>query len=196
MTGARPHEGEVRINIDASEFGKVQQPDVAIMGDAIDDCFGWRTWSVKHNRSRASRSEKIAVREAVQEELFEKGQPQASICDIIREELPDDGIFVGDITELLPTLISASRSISRAPTSVPDSGTARLRLCDIAGRTARRRRSFDQQRWRFPACPAGPRRQAVRSGRCNRLQRRCVRQRQGVQRTRYGGREIASTLEN
>lgn len=91
----------VRIDIDPAEFGKVQEPDVAIVGDAIDGLTRLANVIGKHNRSRSSRSEEIAtVREAVQEELFEKGQPQASICEVIREELPDDGIFVGDITQV------------------------------------------------------------------------------------------------
>jgi acetolactate synthase-1/2/3 large subunit len=91
----------VRIDIDPAEFGKVQEPDVAIVGDAIDGLTRLANVVGKHNRSRSSRSEEIAtVREAVQEELFEKGQPQASICEVIREELPDDGIFVGDITQV------------------------------------------------------------------------------------------------
>lgn len=91
----------VRIDIDPDEFGKVQQPDVAILAEATDALPKLADAVGKHNRARQSRTEEIAaVREAVQEELFEKGQPQASICEVIREELPDDGIFVGDITQV------------------------------------------------------------------------------------------------
>ncbi|HMM41070.1 MAG TPA: thiamine pyrophosphate-binding protein [Thermomicrobiales bacterium] len=91
----------VRIDIDPAEFGKVQQPDVAILAQATDALPKLADAVGKHNRSRQSRTEEIAaVREAAQEELFEKGQPQASICEVIREELPDDGIFVGDITQV------------------------------------------------------------------------------------------------
>jgi acetolactate synthase-1/2/3 large subunit len=51
--------------------------------------------------SRESRGVEIRnVRERATELLFERGQPQASICEVIRQELPDDGIFVGDVTQV------------------------------------------------------------------------------------------------
>ncbi len=91
----------VRVDIDAEEFGKVRQPDVAILGEATDALAKLADAVGKHNRARESRADEIAaVKEQVQEELFEKGEPLASISEVIRQELPDDGIFVGDITQV------------------------------------------------------------------------------------------------
>ncbi len=91
----------VRIDVDAEEFGKVQQPDAAILADASQGLSALVDAVGKHNRSRESRVEEIAsVREAVADELFEKGQVLAEIGTVLREELPDDGVLVGDVTQV------------------------------------------------------------------------------------------------
>ena len=90
----------IRMDIDPEEFGKIQQPDVAIVADAERGLAQLANTVEGYNRSRESRKEELdAVRELVQDELFEKGQPQASINEVIRQELPENGVYVGDITQ-------------------------------------------------------------------------------------------------
>ncbi|HEX5164482.1 MAG TPA: thiamine pyrophosphate-dependent enzyme, partial [Thermomicrobiales bacterium] len=91
----------VRMDIDPEEFDRVTPPAVGIVADAERGLAALANKVERHNGKRDSRNEEIAaVKEQVSEELFEKGQPQASIAEVIRQELPDDGRFVGDVTQV------------------------------------------------------------------------------------------------
>lgn len=91
----------VRIDIDPEEVSRLGAPEVGIVADAPRGVQALAERVSKYNTTRASRSEEInAIREQVADELFEKGQPQASINEVIRQELPDDGVYVGDITQV------------------------------------------------------------------------------------------------
>ncbi|MGH9174175.1 MAG: thiamine pyrophosphate-dependent enzyme, partial [Vicinamibacterales bacterium] len=88
-------------DIDGEEFDKVTPPALGIVADAVQGVAALANRVERHNGKRASRTEEITtVKEQVSEELFEKGQPQASIVEVIRQELPDDGRFVGDVTQV------------------------------------------------------------------------------------------------
>ncbi|MEX2314232.1 MAG: thiamine pyrophosphate-dependent enzyme, partial [Thermomicrobiales bacterium] len=91
----------VRMDIDPEEFDKVTPPEVGVVADARSGIAALANRVERHNGKRDSRAGEIAaVKEHVSEELFEKGQPQASIADVIRQELPDNGRFVGDVTQV------------------------------------------------------------------------------------------------
>jgi acetolactate synthase-1/2/3 large subunit len=91
----------VRMDIDAEEFDRVAPPAVGIVADAAEGLSALANQVERYNGKRESRTDEIAaVKEQVSDELFEKGQPQASIAEVIRQELPDDGRFVGDVTQV------------------------------------------------------------------------------------------------
>jgi len=91
----------VRMDIDAEEFDRVTPPTVGIVADAAEGLSALANRVERYNGKRESRNDEIAaVKEQVSDELFEKGQPQASIAEVIRQELPDDGRFVGDVTQV------------------------------------------------------------------------------------------------
>jgi len=91
----------VRIDIDPEELERLAKPEVGIVADAPRGVRELAERVSRYNTPRKSRTDDIAVvHEQVAEELFEKGQPQASINEVIRQELPDDGVYVGDITQV------------------------------------------------------------------------------------------------
>lgn len=91
----------VRMDIDAEEFDRVAPPAVGIVADAARGLAALAEKVERYNGKRESRTDEIAaIKEQVSDELFEKGQPQASIAEVIRQELPDDGRFVGDVTQV------------------------------------------------------------------------------------------------
>jgi acetolactate synthase-1/2/3 large subunit len=90
----------IRMDIDPEEITRVKTPELDIIADAREGVTQLANRVEQYNRKRASRSEEMrALKERVADELFEM-QPQQAICEVIREELPDDGIFVGDITQV------------------------------------------------------------------------------------------------
>jgi acetolactate synthase I/II/III large subunit len=91
----------VQLNVDAEEVGRLYEPEVAIVGDAVEGLAQLAERVERYAQKRESRAEEVgAVRAEVAELLWERAQPQASIAEVIREELPEDGIFVGDITQM------------------------------------------------------------------------------------------------
>jgi acetolactate synthase-1/2/3 large subunit len=91
----------VQLNVDADEVGRLYQPEVALVGDAVDGLARLAERVERYASKRESRAEEIAaLRSEVAELLWERAQPQASIAEVIRQELPEDGIFVGDITQM------------------------------------------------------------------------------------------------
>jgi acetolactate synthase I/II/III large subunit len=91
----------VRLDIDESQMNLFGSPDVGIVGDARHGLTQLAERVERYNGKREPRAGELdAIREEVTELLFEKAQPQHSIAEVIRQELPDDGIFVGDITQV------------------------------------------------------------------------------------------------
>lgn len=91
----------VRLDIDEAQINLFGAPDVALVGDAAQGLAELANRVERHNGSRESRTEQLAaIREEIADLLFEKAQPQHSIAEVIRQELPDDGVFVGDITQV------------------------------------------------------------------------------------------------
>lgn len=91
----------VRIDSDPVELDRIARPAVGIAGDAalalraLADALG------RHNRRRASRQDEMAAFKAKTDgELRERFAPQTSYLDVIRAELPEDGIFVDELTQI------------------------------------------------------------------------------------------------
>ncbi|RIK45988.1 MAG: thiamine pyrophosphate-binding protein [Chloroflexi bacterium] len=89
----------VRMDIDPEELDRLDTPAVGIVADAPRGLAALAERVVRYNRVRPSRSADVAaVKEQVADLLFEQ-QPLAEAVDAVRAELPDDGIFVPDITQ-------------------------------------------------------------------------------------------------
>lgn len=90
----------IRLDIDADQLGRIAQPTVGIVADAARGLAAIADRVGRYNLARESRAAEVAAaREAATDQLFEL-QPLAAIGEVIREELPDDGIFVADITQI------------------------------------------------------------------------------------------------
>ena len=98
--GIGPKMKIIRIDIDPEEFGRIAAPDVAIHGDSADAVPALIAALEKLGVSPASREEELAELKArVRQQVADQVQPQFSYLDAIRRALPDDGIFVDEITQ-------------------------------------------------------------------------------------------------
>ncbi|MEC7489346.1 MAG: thiamine pyrophosphate-dependent enzyme [Pseudomonadota bacterium] len=89
----------IRLDIDAEEMTRSSVPDVAIEADATLGLAALCDVVPEHNRKRADRTaEMIALKAALQIE-FDKLDPQMPILRAIRNALPEDGIFVEELTQ-------------------------------------------------------------------------------------------------
>lgn len=92
----------IHIDVDPEELGRHTQPTLGIVGDAKAALAALRAEmdGVNGVGKRPSRAKEMnALRDHVNDLLFEV-QPQASYSKAIREELPEDGIFVGEMTQM------------------------------------------------------------------------------------------------
>jgi acetolactate synthase-1/2/3 large subunit len=90
----------IRLDADPEEPARFQPPAVALVGDAkpilrrLVDLIG------PHNQARPSRGEEMAGRQArFRQELTRLG-PLLGFLDVIRAALPEDGIFVEEVTQM------------------------------------------------------------------------------------------------
>jgi acetolactate synthase-1/2/3 large subunit len=90
----------VRVDSDSEEPPRQQRPDVALIGDAapalrkLIDALG------RTNQRRASRRDEMQERQAKWHARFQKLAQQLGFLEAIRAELPDDGIFVDEVTQV------------------------------------------------------------------------------------------------
>ncbi|WP_428249719.1 thiamine pyrophosphate-dependent enzyme [Ferrovibrio sp.] len=90
----------VRIDADADELNRVRPASVGIVGDAklalqmLADELG------KLAPKRASRSDEVQQVRALSDADWAQCKPQMAFLDAIRAELPEDGIFVDELTQL------------------------------------------------------------------------------------------------
>jgi acetolactate synthase I/II/III large subunit len=97
-----PEQKIVRVDADPKEHKRLHRPAVALAGDAAPILRSLLAELPKHNAKRASRKAEMEERQAVWRERFEtKIGPQVAFLDAIRAELPEDGILVEDITQIV-----------------------------------------------------------------------------------------------
>jgi acetolactate synthase I/II/III large subunit len=90
----------IRIDIDPGEPDKIMTPDVGIVADSKKALADLVQSVERHNAIRKSRKDELnAIKEKANDLLFEL-QPQMSFVEVLREELPDDGIFVEELTQV------------------------------------------------------------------------------------------------
>ena len=90
----------VRVDADPDEPARLHKPKVALIGDAgpilrqlIDEL-------VKFNTRRAPRREEMLERQAKLQQKLAKLAPQLAFLEAIRTELPEDGIYVDEVTQI------------------------------------------------------------------------------------------------
>jgi len=105
MPGPTPYglkEGQVLIHldIDPTEIGRNQEPDLGIVADARLGLAGLVQRVPRHNRSRASRADEMAEVKAQSQKKFESLAPLNLYANALRAAIPDDGILVNEMTQV------------------------------------------------------------------------------------------------
>jgi len=91
----------IRIDADPEEIDRIARPAVAILGDAADALAALLPALARRNRRRPSRMDEIAGRKAeAAKEIAHEFAPQVGWLNAIRAELPEDGIFVDELTQI------------------------------------------------------------------------------------------------
>ncbi|MFL5090273.1 MAG: thiamine pyrophosphate-dependent enzyme [Xanthobacteraceae bacterium] len=90
----------IRIDADGEEPGRVRAPALALIGDAKPILRRLLDVLPAHNRARPSRRDEMQERQAKTRKRLEKLAPQLAILAAIRTELPEDGIFVDEVTQM------------------------------------------------------------------------------------------------
>jgi acetolactate synthase-1/2/3 large subunit len=90
----------VRIDIDPEEPARYHTPTVALVGDAADYCRALIARLPRYNIKREDRTEELAGHRAWFARRLRRLEPQASFVRAIRNALPEDGIFVDEVTQV------------------------------------------------------------------------------------------------
>ena len=89
----------IRLDIDAEEMTRSHTPDVAIQADAALGLTALCDAVPGHNAKRADRTDEILALKADVQREFDRLDPQGPILNAIRRALPEDGIFVEELTQ-------------------------------------------------------------------------------------------------
>jgi acetolactate synthase-1/2/3 large subunit len=90
----------IRIDADDHEHSRLHKPTVALTGDAKPILQSILAELPSVNAKRPSRKAEMQERQAVWRKRLEKIGPQLAFLEAIRDELPEDGIFVDEVTQL------------------------------------------------------------------------------------------------
>lgn len=90
----------IRMDIDPEEIERVSKPEIGIVTGAKTGLGQLANEVASVNGKRESRKDELtALKEKVSDMLFEV-QPQASYAEVLREELPEDGVLVSEMTQM------------------------------------------------------------------------------------------------
>jgi acetolactate synthase-1/2/3 large subunit len=90
----------VRIDIDPEEPDRLRRPDVALVGDAATQLRALIAALARHNRKRPSRAKELEGHRAWYAERLSRLEPQVSFLKAIRAALPEDGVFVDEVSQI------------------------------------------------------------------------------------------------
>ncbi len=90
----------IRVEADPDEPERAGRPDVTLLGDSAPVLRKLLAALPAHNAKRKSRKAEMEERQAKLQKRLAKLVPQMAILDAIRAELPDDGIFVDEVTQI------------------------------------------------------------------------------------------------
>jgi len=90
----------IQMDVDEAEVGRNYNPDIGIVADAKKGLAALAERVQRHNISRPSRKDELMVlKKAIAEEAA-KSSPQSDFALAIRAELPEDGIFFQESTQV------------------------------------------------------------------------------------------------
>ncbi len=90
----------IHINLDAEELGRHGSPTVGLHADARQTVTRLVDRVGAYNRKRTSREGEVRQLQAELAQKISHLEPQLSYLEAIRAELPEDGIFVEDLTQV------------------------------------------------------------------------------------------------
>ena len=90
----------VRIDIDPEEHGRITPPAVSILADAKEALAALIPAVEKRSPVRPSRRDELRSLKAEVQARMDRLEPQMSYVRVIREELPDDGFYVEEMTQI------------------------------------------------------------------------------------------------
>jgi acetolactate synthase-1/2/3 large subunit len=91
----------IRIDVDPEEINRIKVPDVGVVAPAVTALRALIDELPRHLSKVASRGEEIArLKQDTEISLKKQFAPQAGFLDAIRAELPENGIFVDELTQL------------------------------------------------------------------------------------------------
>jgi acetolactate synthase-1/2/3 large subunit len=90
----------VRVEADPEEPSRIVRPDVALIGLATPILRRLIEVLPRHNARRPSRKAEMQERQARMRQRLAKLEPQLSFLAAIRAELPENGIFVDEVTQI------------------------------------------------------------------------------------------------
>jgi acetolactate synthase-1/2/3 large subunit len=90
----------IRIDIDPTEHNRVAAPAIGLVARSQDALRALIPLVERHNRARPSRRAELAALRAEVAQRAAFLEPQLGYLRLIREELPDDGFFVEEMTQV------------------------------------------------------------------------------------------------
>jgi acetolactate synthase-1/2/3 large subunit len=90
----------VRVDADKDEPARLHKPAVALIGDAAPILMHLIDQLGRTNDRRASRRDEMIERQAKMRARLAKLAPQLAFVEAIRAELPEDGIYVDEVTQV------------------------------------------------------------------------------------------------
>jgi len=98
--GVDPKLKVVRLDVDPDEHERFRKPDVSIVGDAAPQLRALIAALPRHNRRRRSRAGELDGHRAWLAERLSRLEPQVGFLKAIRAALPEDGIFVDEVSQI------------------------------------------------------------------------------------------------
>jgi acetolactate synthase-1/2/3 large subunit len=91
----------IRVDSDPEEPGRLNSPAIALVGDAAPILRRLIDALPAHNAKRRSRKAEMTRRQAAWRQRLETALPQqVAFLDALRAELPEDGIYVDEVTQI------------------------------------------------------------------------------------------------
>ena len=105
MPGPNPYptdEGQtvIHIDIDDTELNRNSRPDIGIVADARGSLADLVRRVPRHNKTRESRDDEMAAARATVQEKLAAMSPVSEYAGAIRKALPEEGIFVTEVTQV------------------------------------------------------------------------------------------------
>ena len=91
----------VRVDIDPVQVNRICEPEVGIVGDAaiVLDAIG-KQLDIRDHQAPSRENELLELRATLDAQIRDKVGAQMAYLDVIREELPRDGFFVDEVTQV------------------------------------------------------------------------------------------------